>query len=100
MNNLAQTIYPEGVPQVEEKPIITKGKNRGRKRAGLPPKVQVQEGWKDIHSKFRENTYQFIVTKIVRAMADQRLARGLPPGESVVEAENYSLDASDRKCLQ
>ena len=93
---MAATIYPEGVPQVEEKPVIIRGKKKAPKKAAPPPLVEVAEGWKDIHSKFRENTYQFIATKIVRAMADQRLARGLPPGESALEAENYSLDSSDR----
>lgn len=97
VHNLAATIYPEGVPQVEEKPVFTKGRKKAPKKVAPPSPVEVADGWKQVHLKFRENTYQFITTKIVRAMADQRLARGLPPGESAIEAENYSLDASDRK---
>ena len=57
------------------------------------------EGWSALHSKFRQDTYNFIETKIVKAMADQRLRRGLPPAEDAQDAENYSLDATDRKYL-
>lgn len=31
-------------------------------------------------------------------MSEQRLRRGVPPGESAAEAEEYSLDAHDRQC--
>jgi len=54
-------------------------------------------GWSALHSKFRQDTYTFIETKIVKAMADQRLARGLPPAEDAQDAENYSLDSADRE---
>lgn len=97
---LAQSIFPEAVPEpeVDEKPVITKGRKKAVKKAAPPaPRVQLSEEWKFIHAKFRENTFKFIVSKIVKAMADQRLARGLPPGEDALEAENYSLDASDRE---
>ena len=47
--------------------------------------------------KYREVTFNFIMDKIVKPMAAQRLARGLPPGESVEEEEEYDLECSDRE---
>lgn len=101
--NLAQSIFPEGMPEaeVDEKPVIVKGRKKAVKKAAPapPPRVKLSSEWIHIHPKFRENTFKFIVSKIVKAMADQRLARGLPPGEDAMEAENYSLDASDRTSI-
>jgi DNA-directed RNA polymerase III subunit RPC1 len=99
---LAQAIFPESVPPVEidTKPVVTKGRKKPVKQAPPPPPqpvIEMLEGWGVIHAKFREDTFKFILSKIVKAMADQRLARGLPPAEDEREAENYSLDATDCK---
>jgi DNA-directed RNA polymerase III subunit RPC1 len=104
VKRLAQAIYPESVPvvEVDTKPVVTKGRKKQVKVAPPPPAqepIEMLEGWSALHSKFREDTYNFIETKIVKAMADQRLARGLPPAEDAQDAENYSLDASDRTYL-
>ena len=77
---------------VAEAPVM---KGRRKQRPKAVPKVQLLEGWEGCHDKFRENTYNFIVGKIVRAMADQRLARGVPPAETPEEAEEYDLDSTD-----
>jgi DNA-directed RNA polymerase III subunit RPC1 len=88
------------IVEVDTKPVVTKGRKKVVKKAPPPqPVVEMLAGWDYIHAKFREDTFKFIVTKIVKAMADQRLARGLPPAEDAEDAENYSLDASDRKHL-
>jgi DNA-directed RNA polymerase III subunit RPC1 len=104
VKRLAQAIYPESVPivEVDTKPVVTKGRKKPVKVAPPPPAqqpIEMLEGWSALHSKFREDTYNFIETKIVKAMADQRLRRGLPPAEDAQDAENYSLDASDRTYL-
>ena len=101
VKRLAQAIYPESVPVVEidTKPVVTKGRKKPVKAAPPPPPQEVIEmlpGWSALHSKFRQDTYKFIESKIVKAMADQRLARGLPPAEDAQDAENYSLDSADR----
>lgn len=97
MLQLAQSIFPEAIPEVEEKPMIIKGRKKTVTQAASASRPKVQDAWKHIHAKFRENTYSFVVSKIVKAMAEQRLARGLPPGEDASEGDNYDLDASDRK---
>ena len=102
MLRLAQAIFPESVPPVEvdTKPVVAKGRKKPVKQAPPPPPqpvIEMLEGWSVIHAKFREDTFKFILSKIVKAMADQRLARGLPPAEDEREAENYSLDATDRE---
>jgi DNA-directed RNA polymerase III subunit RPC1 len=102
VKRLAQAIYPESVPvvEVDTKPVVTKGRKKPVKVAPPPPPqpaIEMLEGWGALHSKFRLDTYNFIETKIVKAMADQRLARGLPPAEDAQDAENYSLDSTDRK---
>jgi hypothetical protein len=84
------------VVEVDEKPVITKGRKKPVKKAPTAPKPPPRlEGWDVIHGKFREDTFNFIVAKIVKAMADQRLARGLPPAEDAQDAENYALDSED-----
>jgi len=90
------------VVEVDTKPVVIKGRKKPVKAAPPPPAqepIEMLEGWAALHSKFRLDTYNFIETKIVKAMADQRLRRGLPPAEDAQDAENYSLDASDRRCL-
>jgi len=90
------------IVEVDTKPVVTKGRKKPVKVApASPPQppIEMLEGWAALHSKFREDTYNFIETKIVKAMADQRLRRGLPPAEDAQDAENYSLDASDRTYL-
>jgi hypothetical protein len=87
------------VVEIDTKPVVTKGRKKPVKVAPPPPPqppIEMLEGWSALHSKFREDTYNFIETKIVKAMADQRLRRGLPPAEDAQDAENYALDASDR----
>jgi DNA-directed RNA polymerase III subunit RPC1 len=99
---LAQRIYPECLPAIEEdtKPVVTKGRKKAVPKAPKPrPAIEMLEGWNALHSKFREDTFKFIVSKIVKAMADQRLRRGLPPAEDEQDAENYSLDSSDREYI-
>jgi DNA-directed RNA polymerase III subunit RPC1 len=113
---LAQRIYPESVPpqtedeyeeeEEEEMPIVKAGKGRKAKPVArvrkLKPKrapIELLPGWEGCHEKYRENTFGFIKNKIVKAMSDQRLRRGVPPGDSAEEAEEYSLDASDREFL-
>jgi DNA-directed RNA polymerase III subunit RPC1 len=84
------------VVEEDEKPVITKGRKKPVKKAPAAPKPPpMLEGWDVLHGKFREDTFKFIVSKIVKAMADQRLARGLPPAEDAQDAENYSLDSED-----
>jgi len=90
------------VVEVDTKPVVIKGRKKPVRVAPPPPAqepIEMLEGWAALHSKFRLDTYNFIETKIVKAMADQRLRRGLPPAEDAQDAENYSLDASDRKYL-
>jgi len=90
------------VVEVDTKPVVIKGRKKPVKVAPPPPAqepIEMLEGWSALHSKFRLDTYNFIETKIVKAMADQRLRRGLPPAEDAQDAENYSLDASDRTYL-
>lgn len=50
-----------------------------------------------MHVKFRENTYKFIVDKIVNKMAAQREARGVPAALTKEEIEEYEdfLDPHD-----
>lgn len=87
------------VVEVDEKPVIAKGRKKPVKKAPAAPKPPpMLEGWEIIHHKFRFDTFSFIVAKIVKAMADQRLARGLPPAEDAQDAENYSLDSTDCEC--
>lgn len=105
---LAQRIYPESIPPVEddseeeEAPIIKPGRGRKPVPAARPPRparpvVELLPGWEGCHEKYRENTYGFIKNKIVKSMSDQRLRRGVPPGDFASEAEEYSLDADDRE---
>jgi DNA-directed RNA polymerase III subunit RPC1 len=101
---LAQRIYED--EEEEEMPIVKAGKGRKAKPVArvrkLKPRrapIELLPGWEGCHEKYRENTFGFIKNKIVKAMSDQRLRRGVPPGDSAEEAEEYSLDASDREFL-
>jgi len=97
VQQIAQTIYPESLPEPEEQPI-----KRGRKKIAPPPRPSVTPEWAPCHEKYREDTYQFIMKKIVKAMVDQRIARGLYPADNPEEAEEYQsmLDPSDRTTIE
>ncbi|OXG79821.1 DNA-directed RNA polymerase III subunit RPC1 [Cryptococcus neoformans var. grubii Br795] len=100
----AARIYPESFvpPSFPSSPPKTKG--RRRKEPTPPPPVvapTLPKEWEGCHHKFRENTYKFVVDKIVKQMVDQRLARGLPDADDVEMAEEYeALLNSDDPAVQ
>ncbi|RXK37437.1 DNA-directed RNA polymerase III subunit RPC1 [Tremella mesenterica] len=51
--------------------------------------TEMLTGWESCHDKFRENTFAFVRDNIVKVMADQRLSRGLPPADTLEDAEEY-----------
>ena len=78
MLKLAYGIYPEAsLPPT-----------RGRRGPPVGPRI-LSPDWEGCHEKFREDTYTFILEKIVKVMSAQRLARGLPPAEASEDAEEY-----------
>ena len=85
---IAYEVYPEAASSA------TQHKGRDRKPRLLSP------SWEGCHEKYRGDTFTFIVQKIVRCMADQRLARGLPPADTAENADEYDglLDPDDRTC--
>ena len=76
--DLAQAIWPEGMAP-----------SRGKKRSRGTHRPLLADGWAGCHEKFREDTFHFIMDKVVKTMAEHRLARGLPPAETSEEAEEY-----------
>lgn len=62
---------------------------------GPVPEVPVE--WQQVHVKFRENTYNFIVDHIAKTMAAQRVARGVPAADTAEDIEEYEdfLQSSD-----
>ena len=86
---MAQEIYPEAIAVPETK--LRRGKPL---IATLPPE------WEGCHLKYRENTYNFIAEKIVKVMADQRLAHAMPGAETQEEANEYEdlLVPRDGRC--
>ncbi|OXC63271.1 hypothetical protein AYX13_06809 [Cryptococcus neoformans] len=104
VRRIAARIYPESFvpPSFPSSPPKTKG--RRRKEPTPPPPVvapTLPKEWEGCHHKFRENTYKFVVDKIVKQMVDQRLARGLPDADDVEMAEEYeALLNSDDLAVQ
>lgn len=107
--HIAYSIFPEGQPAADVKPEVVdekplKGRGRKAKKsvvaepAAVPGQVALAPEWQGCHEKYRENTFKFIKTKIVKAMADQREARGLCRAEDAAEAEEYQdvLDSPDQ----
>ncbi|KAK8843986.1 hypothetical protein IAR55_006779 [Kwoniella newhampshirensis] len=66
VRQIASRIYPESI---------------------VPPSPQPFK--RGCHTKYRENTYNFIVDKIVKAMVIQRQARGIPDADDAAMAEEY-----------
>lgn len=94
VKKIAQRIYPEILEEEEEqKPL---GRNQKRKKVYVPP---VPKEWEQVHAKYRENTYKFVVEEIANAMAAQREARGVPAADTKESMEEYGelLDATDRE---
>jgi DNA-directed RNA polymerase III subunit RPC1 len=61
------------------------------------PEVPLE--WQQVHVKFRENTYNFVVD-IAQTMAAQRVSRGVPAADTQEDIEEYEdfLQSSDREC--
>lgn len=81
IRQIALRMYPEALEDSDEK----------------VPAVPTE--WKQVHVKFRENTYNFVVDKIAKTMAEQRVARGVPAADTMEELEEYEdfLQSSDRE---
>jgi DNA-directed RNA polymerase III subunit RPC1 len=100
---LAQAIYPESQPKVavveDLKPAKGRKARTPKKAAKLEHHVDLLPGWDGCHSKYRENTYNFIKDKVVGVMVKQRVTRGLPAADNAEEAEEYQadLDSDDRE---
>ncbi|RSH95176.1 hypothetical protein EHS25_000262 [Saitozyma podzolica] len=94
---IAQQIYPESLPAEVIEDVAPKGRGRKAKKPAQAARPTLLPGWEGCHEKYRENTYNFIIKSIVKAMADQRLARGLPPADTMEEADEYQelLDPSE-----
>ncbi|WVR08988.1 hypothetical protein IAU60_006048 [Kwoniella sp. DSM 27419] len=91
VREIAQRIYPESIIPPEAEPVQPV-KGRGARAKRPPPawvRPAVPQTWEGCHVKFREITYRFIVDKIVKAMVDQRVARGLPDADDKAMAEEY-----------
>jgi len=86
VKHIAYDVYPEAAP-------IPK---RRRKGPQVGPRTLSAE-WEGCHEKYREDTFTFIIDKIVKTMSAQRLARGLPPAENPEEKDEYRLGADDGK---
>ena len=88
---IARSIYPEieADQEIEPEQIKKDGKKARLTKKEPKPQAPFAPQWAGCHQKYRENTYQFIMDKIVKAMAAQRLARGLPPADTVENAEEY-----------
>lgn len=82
---IAQSIYPES--------RLTARQRANGTRSVIPVE------WEGCHDKFRQDTYNFIINNIVKTMADQRLARGIPLADTVETAEEYEdmLVSTDRE---
>ncbi|OXG15683.1 DNA-directed RNA polymerase III subunit RPC1 [Cryptococcus neoformans Tu401-1] len=104
VRRIAARIYPESFVPPSFPSSSPKTKGRRRKEPTPPPPVvapTLPKEWEGCHHKFRENTYKFVVDKIVKQMVDQRLARGLPDADDVEMAEEYeALLNSDDLAVQ
>ncbi|KAL7421304.1 DNA-directed RNA polymerase III subunit C1 (rpo31) [Cryptotrichosporon argae] len=90
-------LYPIQIQQVAQR-IYPEAATAAGVEAEVPPE------WQQVHQKFRENTYNFIVDKVMRPMAEQRVARGVPAADTIDEMEEYedfleSSDAAVRRVL-
>ncbi|EJT46834.1 DNA-directed RNA polymerase iii largest subunit [Trichosporon asahii var. asahii CBS 2479] len=95
IQQIARRIYPEIVAEEYAEEDVKP--RRGQKRKAPPTIPEVPVEWRQVHVKFRENTYKFIVDKIVNTMAAQREARGVPAALTKEEIEEYEdfLDPHD-----
>jgi len=74
---IAYDIYPEAAPVPKR-----------RRRPDVKPR-KLSPVWEGCHEKYREDTYMFILDKIVKIMSAQRLSRGLPPAETPEDVAEY-----------
>ncbi|WWD21358.1 hypothetical protein CI109_105842 [Kwoniella shandongensis] len=91
VRQIASRIYPESIVVTPPSPQpVKRGRGKQVVREPTPPPIPALPiEWAGCHSKYRENTYHFIVDKIVKAMVVQRQARGMPDADDAEMAEEY-----------
>ncbi|KAL1407575.1 DNA-directed RNA polymerase III subunit C1 (rpo31) [Vanrija albida] len=95
IQQIARYIYPE---IALEEAAEVKPQRRGKKIAEPPkPVIEVPREWQQVHVKFRENTYKFVLDHVVKTMAAQREARGVPAADTAESMEEYEelLESDD-----
>lgn len=82
MLDIAYEMYPEAAPAL-------KIRRKVNYRKPIPQPKTISSDWEGCHQKYRENTYNFIHDKIVTSMSEQRLARSLPPADTLENVSEY-----------
>ncbi|RSH83323.1 uncharacterized protein EHS24_007001 [Apiotrichum porosum] len=95
ISQIALRIYPEYLETLweeeeeEQMPFKRGQRQHARSKRAKPEIPAVPAEWQQVETKYRENTFLFVINGIVKPMAVQRAARGMPSADTADGIEEY-----------